>query len=69
MVQGWVGTPGAYPITQGMTVTGHGHGGGWWAVHFVGDAAARWAGGTKTQIALNLSAIEHGKAPNPGTSG
>ncbi len=64
LVQGWVGTPGAYQITPGMTaLAAITAAGGQW---FSSNATVLRAGpnGEKTQIPVNLSKVEKGQEPD-----
>jgi hypothetical protein len=69
MVQGWVKTEGAYPLTPGMTVLSAITAAG--GEQFTSSATLLRAGpgGSRTPIALSLSAIEHGEAPDVPVQG
>jgi protein involved in polysaccharide export with SLBB domain len=62
MVQGWVRTPGAYPITPGMTVLGAVTAAGGQMFSSSATLLRGGSGGIKTETPLDLAAIESGKA-------
>jgi len=64
LVQGWVGTPGAYQITPGMTALGAVTAAG--GELYSSDAVVLRASpsGQKIQIPVNLSKVEKGQAPD-----